>query len=175
MSTSEYLAFIPLLIYGLGLTNLLGEWKRIIDRNQIFLPYSLMTLFLTEISVYNIFIYQRVIGTLEGLSYLKYLALLITPLLFYLATLVFTPDPGANTKEHFIKRMPLFYFLVALWTAGNFISGLEDSLVMNISRIVFIVIVSLAGYTKKIWLVYVLIFIWLISLLIRGSVISISM
>ena len=32
MSTTEFLAFIPLLIYGLGLTILLGEWKRVFDR-----------------------------------------------------------------------------------------------------------------------------------------------
>jgi hypothetical protein len=173
MSTSEYLVFIPLLIYGLGLTNLLGEWKRIFDRNQMFLPYTLMTLFLTEIAIYNIFIYHNVLSLLSGLSYFKYLALLITPFLFYLATLVFTPEPAENTKEHFIKTMPFFFTLVALWTAGNFISGLDESLSVNIVRIIFIVIVSLAGFTKKIWLVYVLIFIWVFSILMRGAVIAI--
>jgi len=173
MSTSEYLAFIPLLVYGLGLTNLLGEWKRIFDRNQMFLPYTLMTLFLTEIAVYNVFIYHHVLEQLAGLSYYKYLVLLITPFLFYLATLVFTPEPGDDTREHFIKRMPLFYSLVALWTAGNFLSGLDESLTMNIVRIIFIVIVLLAGFTKKIWLIYVLIFMWVVSILMRGAVIAI--
>ena len=110
MSTSEYLAFIPLLVYGLGLTNLLGEWKRIFDRNQIFLPYTLMTLFLTEIAIYNVFIYQRVIEKLAGLSYFNYLALLITPFLFYLATLVITPEPGDRYKGELLQKNAIVFF-----------------------------------------------------------------
>ena len=173
MSTSEYLAFIPLLIYGLGLTNLLGEWKRIFVWNEIFLPYTFMTLFLTEIGVYNVFIYQRMLAKLEGLSYINYLLFLVIPVLYYLATLVFTPEQGDNTREHFIKRMPLFYTLVALLTASNFIYGLDKSMYVNISRIIFLVVVALCGFTKKIWLTYVLIFIWLVSFLMRGAIIAV--
>jgi len=173
MSTSEYLAFIPLLIYGLGLTNLLGEWKRIFVWKEIFIPYTFMTLLLTEIGVYNVFIYQRMLAKLEGLSYVNYLLFLIVPILYYLATLVFTPEQGDNTREHFIKRMPLFYTLVALLTASNFIFRLEESRYVNISRIIFIAIVALCGFTRKIWLTYVLIFIWIISFLMRGSVIAV--
>ncbi len=139
MSTTEFLAFIPLLIYGLGLTLLLGEWKRVFDRSEVFLPYTLMTLFLTEIMVYNVFIYERLIEQLAGLSYLHYLVFLISPILFYLAVLVFTPEPGDKTKEHFINRMPLFYVLIALLTATNFFYKLEESIYVSISRVVFII------------------------------------
>jgi hypothetical protein len=172
MSTTEFLAFIPLLIYGLGLTILLGEWKRIIDRNEIFLPYTLMTLFLTEIMVYNVFIYERLIEHLAGLSYLHYLVFLISPILFYLTVLVFTPDPGDKTKDHFIERMPLFYVLIALLTATNFFYRLEESIYVSISRIIFIIVVVICGFTRKIWLTYVLIIMWLITLIFRGTIIS---
>jgi hypothetical protein len=172
MSTTEFLAFIPLLIYGLGLTILLGEWKRIFDRKEIFLPYTLMTLFLTEIMVYNVFIYERLIEQLAGLSYLHYLVFLISPILFYLTVLVFTPEPGAKTKDHFVERMPLFYVLIALLTATNFFYRLEESMYVSISRIVFIIVVIICGFTRKIWLTYVLILMWLITLIFRGSIIS---
>jgi hypothetical protein len=172
MSTTEFLAFIPLLIYGLGLTILLGEWKRVFDRSEIFLPYTLMTLFLTEIMVYNVFIYERLIEKLAGLSYFHYLVFLISPILFYLAVLVFTPEPGDKTKEHFIDRMPLFYVLIALLTATNFFYKLEESIYVSISRIVFIIVVIICGFTRKIWLTYVLIAIWLITLIFRGIIVS---
>jgi hypothetical protein len=172
MSTTEFLAFIPLLIYGLGLTILLGEWKRIFDRSEIFLPYTLMTLFLTEIAIYNVFIYERLIEQLAGLSYLHYLVFLISPILFYLTVLVFTPEPGDKTKDHFVDRMPLFCALIALWVACNFFYKLEESMYVNISRIIFIVVVILCGYTKKIWLTYILILMWIVTMIFRGSIIS---
>jgi hypothetical protein len=127
MSTAEYLAFIPLLLYGLGLSTLLGEWKRIFDRKEMFLPYSLMTLCLTEIAIYNVFIYSRLLDKLAGLSYLHYLILLISPFLFFLVAHVFIPEPEKNTKDHFIKRMPLIYSLMALLIACNYLYGLEES------------------------------------------------
>jgi len=34
METTEYLAFVPLLIYGIGLADLLGEWKRLFDPKE---------------------------------------------------------------------------------------------------------------------------------------------
>lgn len=172
MSTAEYLAFIPLLLYGLGLSTLLGEWRRIFDRTEMFLPYSLMTLVLTELAIYNVFIYSRLLDKLAGLSYLSYLTLLISPFLFFLVAHVFTPEAGKNTKDHFIKRMPLFFNLIALLTACNYIYGLEESRYVNFSRLIFIVILVLCGFTRKIWLTYVLIIMWVLSFLIRGSIIS---
>jgi hypothetical protein len=98
--------------------------------------------------------------------------LLITPILFFLTTHVFTPEAGDKTKDHFIKRMPLFYTLTALLTASNFLNRLEESIYVSISRVIFIAVVALCGFTRKIWLTYVLIIIWLVSILFRGSIIS---
>jgi hypothetical protein len=172
MSISEYIAFIPLLIYGMGLATLITEWKRLFDPAEIYVPYSLLTVVLTEIAFYNVFIYQRLIDQFAGQSYLHYLILLISPMLFFLVAHIFTPGSGDNTKEYFIKRMPLFYSLLALLVASNFIYGLEESRFINIGRIVFIIVILLAGLTRKIWLTYLLVLMWLLSFLVRGSIIS---
>jgi hypothetical protein len=172
MSTSEYLAFIPLLIYGMGLATLMAEWKRLFDPAEIFLPYSLLTVVLTEIAFYNVFIYQRLIDRFAGQNYLHYLILLISPMLFFLVAHIFTPGSGDKTKDYFIKRMPLFFSLLALLVASNFIYGLEESMFINIGRIVFIIVILLCGFTRKIWLTYLLVFMWLLSFLVRGSIIS---
>jgi hypothetical protein len=172
MSTAEYLVFIPLLIYGVGLTTLLVEWKRLFDPSEFFLPYTLLTLVMTEIAIYNVFIYQRLINQFSGQSYLTYLTFLISPFLFFLVTNIFTPEPGEKTREHFIKRMPLFYSLFALLVASNFIYRLEASIYANVTRIVFILVLLSTGFTRKIWLTYVVVILWLISFFIRGSIIS---
>jgi hypothetical protein len=172
MSVVEYLVFIPLLIYGMGLTTLLVEWKRLFDPTEIFLPYTLLTLVMTEIAIYNVFIYQRLINQFTGQNYLTYLTFLISPFLFFLVTNIFTPEPGDKTKEHFIKRMPLFYSLIALLVASNFIYMLEESIYANVTRIIFILVLLSAGFTRKIWLTYVVVLMWMISFIIRGSIIS---
>jgi hypothetical protein len=148
------------------------EWKRILDPAEIFLPYTLLTIVLTETAFYNVFIYQRLIDQFAGQSYLHYLSLLISPMLFFLVVHVFTPESGDNTKDYFIKRMPMFYSLLALLIASNFILELEDSKIINISRIVFIIVMVLCGLTRKIWLTHVLVFMWLLSFLVRGATVS---
>lgn len=172
MSSAEYLVFIPLLIYGMGLTTLLVEWKRFFDIKQIYLPYTFLTLVMTEIAIYNVFIYYRIINQFSGQSYLTYLAFLISPFLFFLLTNIFVPEPGENTKEHFIRRMPLFYSLIALMVASNFIYRLEQSLYASVSRLIFIILLIITGFTRKIWLTYVVVLMWLITFLVRGAIIS---
>jgi hypothetical protein len=75
MESSEYLSFIPLLIYGLAIADLLSEWKRLFDKTQWYFPYLLTTIVLTELAIYNVFIYANLISELEGTSYLSYLKL----------------------------------------------------------------------------------------------------
>ena len=68
--------------------------------------------------------------------------------------------------------MPLFYVLIALLTATNFFYKLEESIYVSISRIVFIIVVIICGFSRKIWLTYVLIIMWLITLIFRGTIVS---
>lgn len=173
MSSSEYLAFIPLLIYGLGLTILLSEWRRIFNLHEIFIPYTLFTLVLTELAVYNVFIYGHVLDKFAEKTYLGYLGLLVSPILFYLAAHVFTPDPGENTKEYFLRRMPMTFSLFALLVGSNFIYDLEESPLFNLVRILFMILLLVAGFTRKIWITYLIVAIWLVTFLFRGSLLSV--
>ena len=70
MIPSEYLAFIPLLIYGIALADLLSQWKRLFNPKDLFIPYLLMTIILTETALYNVFVYAEVINKLGGQTYL---------------------------------------------------------------------------------------------------------
>lgn len=159
-------------MYGLGLSALMHEWKRLFDPSQIFLPYSILTLMLTEVAVYNVFIYISLIAQFQGQSYFSYLTYLIPPFLFYTATNVFTPDKGDDTKAYFLKRMPLFFILLTLMIASHFIFQMEETKSASIVRLVIIGFLVLIVISKKIWLIYPLALLWLASFLIRGFIVS---
>ena len=169
MEASEYLAFVPLLIYGIGLADLLSEWKRLFDPKEWYLPYSLFTIMLTEVAVYNIFIYRQLIEQLPGKSYAGYLLFLIPPFLFMLATVSFTPDKESSTKEYFIKRMPVFFFLLALFIGSHFLFTFHESPFVLINRIAIVVILLITGFTRKIWLIYIVALMWLVTFILKTT------
>jgi len=169
MDATQYLAFVPLLIYGLGLTALLSDWKRFFDVKEIYLPYTLLSLVITEVAVYNVFIYIQLIAEFKDQSYLSYLSFLVPPFLFFMGAQVFTPDSGVNTKEYFVKRMPLFYSLFAFLISSHFIYELVESQYATVLRIVFILLIIIVGFSRRPWLTYLVVFFWAFSLFMRGS------
>ena len=173
MDASEYLAFVPLLIYGIGLADLLGEWKRLLDKSQWFLPYALFTIILTEIAVYNIFIYVNLVYQLPGQSYFTYLSFLVPPFLFMLTTNAFTPDQGNNTKEYFLQKMPIIFTLLALFVGSHFFYSFNEGEGHTpYTRVLSIILILVAGYTRKISLIYAIGVLWLITIFMRGNIVS---
>ena len=167
---AQALAFIPFLIFGLGITQLLSEWRRLFDTKKYFIPYFLFTIMLTEVAVYTIFVYAQLVVTLPDLNYFTYLSYLIPPFLFFMVTNVFTPDKGSDTKEYFIERMPLFFILLALFFGSQFFYDLHESNYLHILRLLAIVILIIAGlFYRKVWLTYVIVAIWLAAVIIRGN------
>jgi hypothetical protein len=86
-----------------------------------------------------------------------------------LATVSFTPDKGASTKEYFIRRMPVFFTLLALFIASHFLFSFKETPYTLINRIVFIILLIITGFTRKIWLVYVVAVLWLLTFTIRAG------
>ena len=164
MESSEYLAFIPLLIYGLAVAELLGEWKRLFNKKQWFLPYLLLTIIFTEVAIYNVFIYLRLVNEMVGQTYLSYLVYILPPFLFLMMVNSFTPEKGDVTKDYFVKNMPVFLTLFAAFVATHFLFGFEENSVTIIGRIVTIVAVLLTGVFRKAWVIYLLTVLWLVLL-----------
>ncbi len=169
MEASEYLAFIPLLIYGIALADLLSEWKRLFDPKDWYLPYLLFTIILTEMAVYNIYIYLDLVLQFEGQSYFRYLSFLVPPFLFLLTTNSFTPEKQSVTKEYFIAKMPVFYTLMALFVASHFFYSFNEGAHTIVIRIIAVAVLIIFGYYRKVWSVYLIFVIWLISfVLVKG-------
>lgn len=173
MAASEYLAFLPLLIYGIALADLFSEWKRFFDPKGLFIPYGIFTVILTEIAAYNIFVFAKLLDQLSGITYYNYITFLIPPFIFLLTVNVYTPDKDADTKSYFLKNMTPFFVLMAIFNASLFLYDFEISTGTLIIRIVSMVFLSLAAIIRRVWITYVLASLWLILLIFRIGVVSI--
>lgn len=167
MAPTEYLAFIPLLIYGMAIANLLGEWKRLFSRDNWYFPYLIYTIVFTELAIYNVFIYVKLLDLIVGKPYLVYLGFILPPFLYIMMVNVFTPEKEDDTKEYFEKNMPVFLTLMAAFIASHFLFHFDESTTTIIGRIFSIVAVLITAYFRKKWMVYALTVMWLILLFSR--------
>jgi hypothetical protein len=170
MDTTEYMAFVPLLIYGIGLADLLGQWKRFFDRKTLYVPYLLMTIVLTETAIYNVFIYLNLVEHMGNPTYLGYVAHLFPPFLFMLTTNAYTPDEGTETKAYFNQKMPVFFGLMAAFIASHFLFDFGDWDRAFLGRMVAIALLTTGAVLRKAWFTYVVFGFWLVTFTImRGN------
>ena len=168
MDPAEYLAFVPLLFYGIALADLLGQWRRFFDRDYFYFPYFLTTIIFTEASVWNVYQYLAVVSHLDGISYAQYWLYLIQPMLLLLTVSALTPESeDSNTKGYFQERLSLVYGLAAIFVSSHFFSGLTSISHLTYTRVALIVLSLMIALTKKIWLIYLTAVVWFVSLLLR--------
>jgi uncharacterized membrane protein len=127
MAKAEYLVFIPLLFYGFALAELFREWKRLFKPKDIYFPYIIVTVILTEIAIYNVFIMTKLLDDLEHQNYLNYLIYLIPPFIFMLVVNVFTPEKEDNTKNYFENNRRSFFLLAAVFVSSHYLFDFGES------------------------------------------------
>ena len=170
MDIAEYLVFIPLLLYGISLADLLSEWKRILEPKHMYWPYSLLTIMLTETAVYNIYVYQNLIEALAYAGYYDYLTFLIPPFLFLMLTHAFTPDKESDTELYFKDRMRVVFLLTALFISSKFLHSFNEPPLALYLRGFFIVTCIIIAWQRKIWMIYLLFTFWVITFATRKFV-----
>ena len=168
MDPAEYLAFIPLLIYGIGISDLLSQWKRFFKKKDQDALYIIITVMLIEVAIYNVFIYLDLVDEMPRHSYMRYLSFLIPPILFQMLVNVFTPDEGTKTRAYFDRNMRLIFSLWALFVASHFIYAFNENFASNYIRIGFFVILLAVALFRRYWLIYLGIVLWLASFSIRA-------
>ena len=170
MDPIEYLLFIPLLMYGIVLTHLFGEWKRFFDLENWHAPYIITIVVFTEIAIWNIYTFLDVISRDESHSYLAYLGLLAAPFLFMLSVNALLAGEGTDgivDREEFGSRIRLSYFFMGCFVLFHFapVFGPDDGL--NGPRVIAAVVLFLVAWRREERLVYLLGVVWLISLAVR--------
>jgi len=168
MDTSEYLAFIPLLIYGIAVADLLGQWRRFFDRNYLYLPYFITTIMFTEVAVWNIYSYLDFLESLGSVDYFQYWMYLVQPMIFLLIVSALTPEPEIrDTEQYFKQRMPLVFGLMAVFVLTHTIAGLGFSQPLTFTRLIIIAVCATIAVTRSVALIYVLVPIWLTIIVLR--------
>ena len=110
MDPAEYLAFVPLLFYGIALADLLGQWRRFFDRSYFYFPYFFTTIMFTESAIWNVYQYLDIVAILDGVRYAQYWLYLIQPIIFLITVSALTPESNIlDTKGHFQEKIPLIY------------------------------------------------------------------
>jgi hypothetical protein len=170
MTYSEVLSFLPLLIYGIAIAELLSQWKRFINVQRLFLPYTLVAIILTELALYNVFLFAELVEDLTLISYYHYLKYILPPFIFMLTVNIFTPNKKADTREYFIENMPIFFTLLAIFISTHFLFEFNENSVVNVGRIIAVGLAFLTGITRKIWMVYLFFLYWVIIMIVKGLV-----
>ena len=165
MKASEVLAFLPLLIYGIAIAELFSQWKRFINFKSLYLPYALLTILLTEIALYNVYLFSQLVSEINSMNYKSYLLYIVPPFIFMISVNIFTPEKEDDTEVYFKENMPIFFTLTALFVASHFLFKFEERDMMYLFRIVLIIWLLLTGIFRKIWMVYVFVAIWFLLFL----------
>lgn len=169
MDPAEYLAIVPLLIYGIGITDLLGQWKRIFNKDGRFPLYIIYTIILTEVAIYNVVIYIDLVNILPQQTYYMYLSYLLPPILFLMVVNVFTPDEGSKTAEYFNNNIRLMFILIAFFVASHFLYSFDEHQGQQYLRIIFVLLLLAIVIFKKQWLMYLVAVLWVVGLLSKGT------
>ena len=168
MSTSEYLSFIPQLLYGAAVIELFGQWRRFFDKQYRYWPYVLVSLIFTELAIWNIYLFLSEIRGLSDVSYYKYWLFIIRPICFMLMVHALTPDSDIkDTAGYFKKRLPIVFGLFTIYIALHFDYALSDPLSDRIIRVASVLLALVIAITKRINLIYVFGAIWIVSLFFR--------
>lgn len=171
MDTSDLISFIPLLLYGVALAELFGHWRRFFEKEYRYWPYVITTIVFIEIAIWNIFIFFIISKEISALTYFDYWVYLLQPILFLILVHALTPDPEEkDTELYFRKRMPLVFGLMAIYIGSHMIPGLDKIAGINLPRLMVVAICLGIAISRKVFLVYVLAVLWLITLFLRNNV-----
>lgn len=167
MNATDVLKTLPLLIYGIAIAELFSQWKRFVGIQRIYPPYVLLTLLLTEIAFYNVFLFAQLVDEIRIMSYRNYLVYLFPSVIFMITVYSFTPEKEEDTETYFIKNMPVFLSLIAIFIASHFLFSFEESTIVTFGRIVVILWLLLTAFYKRIWMVYIFVGLWFLLLFSR--------
>ena len=170
MDLIEYLLFIPLLIFGIVLTDLLGEWRRFFDRRHWHAPYLITIVVFTEIAVWTMFGFLDVINKQSNHTYLSYVALLSAPFTFLLSVNALLADErrgGLVDPLEFAARMRLSYFFMGCFISLHFLPLFNLHEGFDAPRALAAGTMFAVAATGRDWAVYATGALWLVTVAIR--------
>ena len=167
MNASEVLANLPLLIYGIAIAELFSQWRRFINFQKVYPPYALLTIILTEVAIYNVFLFAQLVDEIQNMTYRKYLMYLFPSIVFMITVYSFTPEREDDTEEYFKKNIPIVFSLISIFVASHFLYVFDEIRGVVLGRISILIWLILIVILRKVWMIYVFIVIWFLLLFLR--------
>lgn len=166
MDLGEYLLFIPLLIYGIALSDLFSKWKVFIESHTAYIPYLITLVMITEIGVQNVFNFFKLMPNLGSVNYFTYWLFLLPPLIFMLLVNFLTKtDDYPDFKTFFKAKAKIVFLLMAVFIALHFIPQFSyETEMWSLPRIIGIVGCILFALWHKPAVFYLLVGCWIISI-----------
>jgi hypothetical protein len=166
MDNAEYLAFVPLLLYGIALGDLLGQWKRFFRRESFYWPYFLTTIMFTEWGISNVFEYNQVVQRMDGVAYPEYLLLLVQPMIFMTMVSALTPEgDDPDTKRHFAQRARIVFSLCGFFILVQTLPFFGVSVAFDFVGLGVVLMCAVIAVTQKIWPINLLGVLWFFGLM----------
>jgi hypothetical protein len=159
MADKDYYLVLPLLLYGLAISDLVNSWRSFFLSERRYWPYILTSLLLLEVAFWNFFRMNEWMTESSFSTYLSYSRFIITPLVFILVVAVFTPDRETeDIKAYFDSNMRIIYGGLAVFVALHFmfVTPGEMPRIELTTRVGMIALLLLIAMLKKPGLVYLL-------------------
>lgn len=170
MDVIEYLLFIPLLIYGIALSQLLGQWKHVFDVKNFHAPFLVTIVAFTETAIQNIYHFLAIFTARPDHSYASYLLDLAGPFLFLLAASALSRNDdrdGVVDREEFRARIPSAYAFMSAFVALHLLPQFRADAGNLTLRVPMILLLIGVAVTKKEPLIYLVGTLWLVGLVMR--------
>lgn len=168
MDIVEYLLFVPLLIYGIALSDLFGQWKKFLNPKSLYLPHIIIIIATTDIGVNNVFNFFKLSHQFTNITYFTYWLYLLPPLVFLILVNILTNTDDKEDKKIFFNenRKPIF-ILMAIFMALHFIPQFNYNEPVSIHRLLAIASCLLFAFWNNMLFYYASVLIWLLSLYSR--------
>jgi len=172
MDFAEYLLFVPLLIYGIALSDLFSQWKVFLDREAWYLPYLITLILVTEIGVQNVYNFFKLIPNLDNVNYFTYWIFLFPPLTFMILVNVLTKtEDSADLTFFFAAKTRTIFLLLAAFIAMHFIPQFAYESELWLPRVLGIVACIIFAFWHRMIFFYVLVGVWIVAILSHAYVV----
>ena len=165
MSQDEFFAFMPLLIYGIAVSELVMHWRDYLKKDRRYWPHLITGLILLELAFLNFYYLYDKLDELFS-TYYYFLFRLLSPIVLLLAVSVYTPEEDRGIKEYFKKNASIVFTLIGVFILLNIVTEFGFNYV-NLIRAIGMMICFLIALTNRFWLLWL----WII---LRAAIVIIE-
>ena len=153
MSKDEFFAFMPLLIYGIAIGEIIMHWRDYLKKDRRYWPHIITGIILLDMAFLNFYYLYDELNLLFE-TYPKFLGRMTTPIIFLLIVSVFTPEDDDDLKDYFLSKMKMIFSLLALFITVHIVLNFEFNFI-NILRSIAIINFLVIAYTRKFNLIWI--------------------